>query len=79
MAIGALAIAAAGITLGTLLALATLLPFDSALGAPGLPAGPPWIYLAVTTAAGLVTVGAARLATRLVNTDPGAPGGALAS
>jgi putative ABC transport system permease protein len=79
MTISALAIAAAGITLGTLLALATLLPFDSALGAPGLPAGPPWIYLAVTTAAGLVTVGAARLATRLVNTDPGAPGGGLAS
>ena len=28
-------------------------PFDSALGAPGLPAGPLWIYLAIAGAAGL--------------------------
>ena len=45
MTIEAALVAATGIVLGTLVALATLLPFDNALGAPGLPAGSPLIYL----------------------------------
>jgi putative ABC transport system permease protein len=70
-------VSGAGVALGTVLALATLLPFDAALGAPGLPAGSPWIYLTVTAAAVLLTVGVTALATRLVNTDPGAGSGAV--
>jgi putative ABC transport system permease protein len=70
MTIDAVVISGTGIALGTLLALATLLPFDSALGAPGLPAGSPWIYLTVAGAAALLTAGVTWLATRLVNTDP---------
>jgi putative ABC transport system permease protein len=77
MTIDAVVIAGAGIALGTLVALATLLPFDSALGAPGLPAGSPWIYLTVTAAAALLTVAVTRLATRLVNTDPGTQNAAV--
>jgi hypothetical protein len=42
-----------------------------------LPAGSPWIYLTVTSAAVLLTVGVTRLATRLVNTDPGPRSGAV--
>jgi hypothetical protein len=42
-------------------ALATLLPFDSALGAPGLPAGPAWIYITAAASAALLTVVTARL------------------
>jgi putative ABC transport system permease protein len=76
MTVDAVLVSGTGVALGTLLALATVLPFDSALGAPGLPAGSPWIYLTVTSAAVLLTVGVTRLATRLVNTDPGARGGA---
>jgi putative ABC transport system permease protein len=77
MTVDAVLVSGTGIALGTLLALATLLPFDSALGAPGLPAGPPWIYLTVTSAAVLLTVGVTRLATRLVNTDPGRNGAVM--
>ncbi|HMG62780.1 MAG TPA: FtsX-like permease family protein, partial [Streptosporangiaceae bacterium] len=72
MTVDAVLVSGTAVALGTLLALATVLPFDSALGAPGLPAGSPWIYLTVTSAAVLLTVGVTRLATRLVNTDPGA-------
>jgi putative ABC transport system permease protein len=71
MTIEAILVAAAGIVLGTFVALATLLPFDSALGAPGLPAGPVWIYLGVTGAATLLTVLVTRLSTRLLHTEPG--------
>jgi len=48
MTIEAVVVPGAGIVLGPLVALARLLSFDSALGAPGLPAEPPWIYLIVT-------------------------------
>jgi putative ABC transport system permease protein len=69
MTIEALLVSAAGVVLGTAVMLATLLPFDSALGTPGLPAGPFWIYLAIIGAAGLLTVLVTRLATRLLRTD----------
>jgi putative ABC transport system permease protein len=49
-------VAVAGVALGTVVALATLLPFDSALGAPGLPAGPAWIYVTAAASAALLTV-----------------------
>ncbi|MBO0772761.1 MAG: ABC transporter permease, partial [Actinobacteria bacterium] len=71
LTIEALMSAAAGIVLGTLVAMAALLPFDSALGVPGLPAGPAWIYLTVTGAAALLTVAVTRLSARLLDTFPG--------
>jgi putative ABC transport system permease protein len=78
MTVYAVLVSGAGVALGTLVALATLLPFDRALGAPGLPAGSPWIYLTVTSAAVLLTVGVTAVATRLVNTDPGPSGAVMA-
>jgi putative ABC transport system permease protein len=57
----AIMVAVAGVALGTVVALATLLPFDSALGAPGLPAGPAWIYVTAAASAALLTVVTARL------------------
>lgn len=71
MTIEAVLVAAAGIVLGTLVALAALLPFDSALGAPGLPAGPVWIYLTVTAAAAALTITVTRLSAQLLRTRPG--------
>lgn len=70
MTIEAALVAAAGSTLGTLIALATLLPFDSALGTPGLPAGPWWIYPAVIAAAATLTILVTRITTRLLDTRP---------
>ena len=69
MTIEALLVSGAGAVLGAAVTLATLLPFDSALGTPGLPAGSPWIYPAIAGAAGLLTVLVTRLATRLLRTD----------
>jgi putative ABC transport system permease protein len=71
MTIEAMLVAGAGIVLGTLVALAALLPFDSALGAPVLPAGPPQIYLAVTASAGLLTILVTRLSAQFLHTEPG--------
>ncbi|HKA94806.1 MAG TPA: ABC transporter permease [Streptosporangiaceae bacterium] len=71
MTIEAILVSATGIVLGTLVALATLLPFDSALGFPGLPAGPPSIYLTVTASAALLTLLTTRLSTQLLDTRPG--------
>jgi putative ABC transport system permease protein len=71
MTIEAILVSVAGIVLGTLMALATLLPFDTALGTPGLPAGPPWIYLTVTGSAALLTILVVRLSTQLLRTRPG--------
>jgi putative ABC transport system permease protein len=59
--IEAIMISLAGVVLGTVVALATLLPFDSALGTPGLPTGSIWIYVTVTASAVVVTVGTVRL------------------
>src|SRR5215468_3745168 len=70
MTIEAILVSATGIVLGTLVALATLLPFDTALGSPGLPAGPPSIYLTITGSAALLTLLATRLSTQLLNTRP---------
>jgi len=71
MTIEAILVSATGIVLGTLVVLATLLPFDSALGFPGLPAGPPWIYLTITASAALLTLLVTRLSTQLLDTRPG--------
>jgi len=71
MTIEAILVSATGIVLGTLVAAATLLPFDSALGIPGLPAGPPSIYLTITASAALLTLLTTRLSTQLLDTRPG--------
>ena len=65
MTIEAALVAIAGIVLGTMVALAVLLPFDSALGAPGLPAGPLLTYLTVITGAAALTVAVTILSARL--------------
>lgn len=62
--IEAIMVSLAGVVLGTVVALATLLPFDSALGTPGLPAGSIWIYLTATASAAVITVSTARLSAR---------------
>jgi putative ABC transport system permease protein len=64
-------VAATGIVLGTLVALATLLPFDNAIGAPGLPAGSPLIYLTVIALAAALTIAVTSLSARLLRTAPG--------
>jgi putative ABC transport system permease protein len=64
-------VAATGIVLGTLAALATLLPFDKAIGAPGLPAGSPLIYLTVIAPAAALTIAVTSLSARLLRTAPG--------
>ncbi len=64
-------VAATGIVLGTLVALATLLPFDNAIGAPGLPAGSPLIYLTVIAVAAALTIAVTSLSARLLRTAPG--------
>jgi putative ABC transport system permease protein len=53
----------AGVTLGTLVALTTLIPFSSALGT-SLPGGPLWIYFAVTGTAGALTLAVTLVSTR---------------
>jgi putative ABC transport system permease protein len=63
-------IAATGIVLGTLVALATLLPFDNAIGSPGLPAGSPLIYLTVIALAAALTIAVTSLSARLLRTAP---------
>ncbi|HEX6523316.1 MAG TPA: FtsX-like permease family protein, partial [Streptosporangiaceae bacterium] len=63
-------VAATGIVLGTLVALAVLLPFDKAIGAPGLPAGSPLIYLTVIALAAALTIAATSLSARLLRTAP---------
>ncbi|TCO34122.1 putative ABC transport system permease protein [Kribbella steppae] len=45
----------AGITLGTLVALACLLPYSATVSTSSLPTGPLWIYLAIIGAAGALT------------------------
>lgn len=70
MTIEALVLAAAGSALGTMFALATLLPFDSALGEPGLPSGPWWIYPTIVGSATALTVLIARITTAVLDTRP---------
>jgi putative ABC transport system permease protein len=45
----------AGITLGTLVALACLIPFTTTVSNSTFPSGPLWIYLAIVGAAGFLT------------------------
>ena len=66
----ALICAGAGIALGIVVTLATLLPFDLALGAPGLPAGSPWIFVVTSSLAVMLTALVSRLAARLLDTRP---------
>lgn len=68
--VDALLCAGAGVALGVAVAVATLLPFDSALGAPGLPAGSPWIFIVVMSSAVVLTVIVTQLAARLLDTRP---------
>lgn len=70
MAIEGALVAATGIVLGTLVALAVLLPFDKAIGAPGLPAGSPLIYLTVIALAAALTIAVTTLSARLLRTAP---------
>jgi putative ABC transport system permease protein len=63
-------VAATGIVLGTLVALVTLLPFDNAIGAPGLPAGSPLIYLTIIALAAALTITVTGLSARLLRTAP---------
>ena len=66
MSVEAILIAVSGVLLGTAVAGATLLAFGIALDGRPLPDGPPWIYLAVVGAAGLLTLAATLLTTMLV-------------
>jgi putative ABC transport system permease protein len=70
MAIEGALVAATGIVLGTLVALAVVLPFDNAIGAPGLPAGSPLIYLTVIALAAALTIAVTSLSARLLRTAP---------
>jgi putative ABC transport system permease protein len=58
-----LAIAVAGIGLGTLISAGTLVPFSLAAMDSVLPYGPIWIYLAVAGAAGVLTMAATLIPT----------------
>lgn len=49
-------VALAGITLGTLAALATLLPFSAAVASTAVPSGPLWIYFVIITIAAALTL-----------------------
>jgi putative ABC transport system permease protein len=70
MAIEGALVAATGIVLGTLVALGTLLPFDNAIGAPGLPAGSPLIYLTIIALAATLTIAVTGLSAQLLRTAP---------
>jgi putative ABC transport system permease protein len=48
----------AGVLLGTVVALLTLLPFSATVSDSGTPTGPIWIYLAVVGSATVLTLGA---------------------
>ena len=51
----------AGITLGTLVALACLIPFSATVSTSSIPTGPLWIYLAIVGAAAVLTFGSTLL------------------
>ncbi len=50
-------VALAGIILGTLVALATLIPFSATVSTSALPSGPLWIYLVIVGVAATLTFG----------------------
>jgi putative ABC transport system permease protein len=68
MTIEAAVVAAAGVVLGSGVALAVLLPFDSALGRPGLPAGPWWIFATVVGSGAALSMLVTRATTGWVRT-----------
>jgi putative ABC transport system permease protein len=78
MGIEGLFVAIAGAGLGTLIAAATLVPFNLALKASPTPAGPAWIYVTVIAAATALTLFATlvptALALRARPVDAGAAG-----
>ncbi|MGC4939491.1 FtsX-like permease family protein [Kribbella sp. DT2] len=62
---------AAGVLLGTVVALATLIPFAATVSGSGVPHGPWWIYLAiVSAAAGLTYLSTLIPATGVLRTSP---------
>ncbi|GAB2591839.1 FtsX-like permease family protein [Kribbella endophytica] len=62
---------AAGVLLGTAVALATLIPFAATVSGSGVPHGPWWIYLAiVAAAAGLTYLSTLIPATGVLRTSP---------
>jgi putative ABC transport system permease protein len=65
MTLEGLFVAAAGTALGTLIAAATLIPFNIALKGAPTPAGPTWIYITVVVAATVLTLFATLLPTAL--------------
>ncbi|MGW6973307.1 FtsX-like permease family protein [Streptomyces sp. NPDC054952] len=65
MAVESLLVALVGIALGTAVAFATLAPMGIALGSGLLPSGPVWIYLAVVGFAGLLTLAATLVPSRM--------------
>ncbi|HZX08635.1 ABC transporter permease, partial [Kribbella sp.] len=63
-----------GITLGTAVALACLLPFSSKVSGSAIPTGPLWIYLAIAGAAAVLTFGSTLVpATAALRHSPGQP------
>jgi putative ABC transport system permease protein len=65
MTIEGLFLATAGSALGTLIAAATLIPFNIALKGAPTPAGPTWIYITAVGAATALTLLATLLPTAL--------------
>jgi putative ABC transport system permease protein len=64
-------VALAGITLGTLVALASLLPFAAAVSSSAMPSGPIWIYLVIIATAFFLTLFSTLLpATTTLRTRP---------
>ena len=51
-------VAAAGITLGSMVALATLIPYSSTVAGSAWPSGPLWIFAAIAGVAVLLSLGA---------------------
>lgn len=60
-----LLVAGVGLALGTLIAIACLLPFSQSLSGSALPSGPIWIYLCIAATAILLTLTATLLPTTL--------------
>jgi putative ABC transport system permease protein len=64
----------AGITLGTLVALACLIPFSAKVSTSAMPTGPLWIYLVIVGAAAVLTFGSTLLpATTTLRHSPTQP------
>jgi putative ABC transport system permease protein len=55
MSVEALLVTAIGVVLGTIVSAGTLVPFSLVVSGTPLPSGPPWIYLGIIAAAGLMT------------------------